>query len=178
MNQLELQFENEEWKPIEGYEGLYEVSNYGRVKSLKHNKIKILKQSKNIDGYIVANLYNNNCITHYVHRLVAKAFIPNPNNLPCINHIDENHSNNYYLNLEWCSYSYNNTFGTRIKRQKETQLLNGYNHNSKQIKCVETNCSFKSISEASKQTNVNASHIGHCCNGIRKTAGGYHWEFV
>ena len=107
----------EEWKDITNFEGLYQVSNLGRVKSLPkvgsggHNGI-ILSQSKDKDGYLLVYLYaNRKKVACKVHRLVAKAFIPNPNNFPQVNHKDEIKDNNCFTNLEWCSPSYNNSYG-------------------------------------------------------------------
>lgn len=106
---LDLQ-EPEIWKDIEGYEGLYEVSNYGRIKSKKFkNKEKIIKSFIGSNGYPTITLYSNN---HFIkkfsiHRLVAQAFIPNPNNYPQVNHIDLNKFNNFYSNLEWCTHNMN-----------------------------------------------------------------------
>lgn len=120
------------WKDIEGYEGWYQVSNLGRVRSveryvnykktgLSFRKSRILKLKSDYYGYRSVNLSVNCKVkTYKVHRLVAQAFIPNPNNLPCINHKDENKSNNFVSNLEWCSIAYNNTYGTRIERTQAT----------------------------------------------------------
>lgn len=112
---------NEEiWKDIEGYEGLYQVSNYGRVKRMfikGAKKETILKLAKNKTGYIRVCLSKNSKKSNkHIHRLVAEAFIPNPNNLPQINHKDENPNNNYVDNLEWCNGKYNTNYGTRNKR--------------------------------------------------------------
>lgn len=113
------------WKDITGYEGLYQVSNLGRVKSLydgghKCFRYLILKPSIN-NGYLYVKLtVNGKCKSKAIHRLVAEAFIPNPDNLEQINHIDENKQNNNIENLEWCTRSYNLTYGTRIRRFKET----------------------------------------------------------
>ena len=115
---------DEIWKPVVGYEGLYEVSNFGRVRSLRRNKI--LKLKNEVDGYIRVTLCNGGTEKLYqVHRLVAQAFIPNPDNLPQINHKDEVKSNNIVTNLEWCTVHYNNTYGTRLQRVRETGLKNG-----------------------------------------------------
>ncbi len=122
------------WKDIKGYEGLYQISNYGRVKSIPrtkkhsyngiaHLKEKILKPIY-INGYQRVSLCKNSKATYmFVHKLVANAFIKNPNNYPEINHIDENKANNIYNNLEWCTHSYNINYGTRNERvsQKEKE---------------------------------------------------------
>ena len=113
------------WKPIEGYEGLYEISSYGRVKSLRRNII--LEPKKEPTGYLRCNLYlNKNMKTVSIHRLVALTFIPNPDNLPCVNHLDEDKTNNSVDNLEWCTVKYNNDYGTRKEKVKMTKLRSGY----------------------------------------------------
>ena len=109
------------FKDIKGYEGLYQVSNLGNVKSLGNDKAKkerILKTGKNIWGYLYVILRKNKKgkIT-YIHRLVANTFIPNVDNLPQVNHKDENKENNCADNLEWCNAKYNNTYGTAIQRR-------------------------------------------------------------
>ena len=110
----------EMWKDIPGYEGLYQVSNLGEVRGLKHkgsNKVKTLKQATNKRGYKRVNLSKNGKKKNYlVHRLVAMTFIPNPDNLPQVNHKDENPSNNNVNNLEWCTSKYNINYGTRNER--------------------------------------------------------------
>lgn len=117
--------EEEIWKPITGFEGLYEVSSYGRVRSLdryvmtkndsfRHYKGRVLIPIKDSKGYLFVQLGRKR---HFaVHRLVGKMFVPNPRSLPCINHIDECRDNNHYSNLEWCSHAYNNSYGTRLHR--------------------------------------------------------------
>lgn len=111
------------WKDIEGYEGLYQVSNLGRVKSLnyaKQGKEKILKDRISATGYKRVNLSKSGeRKTYYVHRLVAETFIPNPNGYSEVNHKDENKSNNNIDNLEWCTSKYNSNYGTRNERQSE-----------------------------------------------------------
>ena len=118
------------WKDIKGYEGLYQVSNFGRVKSLtKYHKTKkgyfskerILKLIRNERGYLLVGLCKNwKKQKVFVHRLVAETFIPNPNNLPQVNHINEfEKDNNSIDNLEWCTCKYNCNYGTRNKRIKE-----------------------------------------------------------
>lgn len=115
----------EEWKEVPGYEGLYEVSNTGNVRSLIKNKI--IKGFINRCGYRLVGLTKNGIFKRFqVHRLVAQAFIPNPDNLPQINHKDENPSNNMVDNLEWCDATYNINYGARTDRVKKTQIENGY----------------------------------------------------
>ena len=134
--------EEEIWKDIKGYEGLYQVSNLGRIRSLdriiyvndelrpiRKIKGKILKLRPNKQGYL-RTIISKNCkiksIT--VHRIVAETFISNSNNLPCVNHIDEDVTNNTVKNLEWCTYDYNNNYGTRSLRESETKLKMNFHH--------------------------------------------------
>lgn len=117
---------DEVFRPVEGYEGLYEVSNLGRVKSLKWGKERILKPGMDGCGYLKANLYKEGKIKHFmVHRLVAQAFIPNPEGLPQINHKDEDKTNNRVDNLEWCTAKYNSNYGTRIEQMVQSRIKNG-----------------------------------------------------
>ena len=106
----------EVWKDIKNYEGLYEVSNFGNVRSLNYNhtnKIKILKPHKNQKGYYLVSLCKNGEVkSHSVARLVAMAFISNPNNYPQVNHKDEDKTNNKVENLEWCNNQYNKRFSS------------------------------------------------------------------
>lgn len=122
------------WRPVEGYEGLYEVSSYGRVKSLDRydrrkcfRKGRILIQNNDGRGYMSVQLCVNGKIKKYlVHRLVSQAFIPNPDVLPEVNHKDENPENNSVTNLEWCDRKYNVNYGTRKDKVRESQLKNGF----------------------------------------------------
>ena len=126
------------WRPVVGYEGLYEISSYGRVRSLDRyvkysngqihlHKGRILSSGKDINGYLMCNLYlNKNMKKVSIHRLVAQAFLPNIDNLPEVNHKDENKTNNRVDNLEWCTAKYNMNYGTRNIRIKETAIKNGY----------------------------------------------------
>ena len=117
---------NEEWRDIEGYEGLYQVSNLGRVKSLNYNHTKserILKGTPDKDGYLRVALFKDGRKDYRVHQLVAKMFIPNPGNLQVINHKDENKQNNTAKNLEWCTVAYNNTYGDRLKKVSEANKI-------------------------------------------------------
>ena len=123
------------WKDIKEYEGLYQINEKGEVKSLpkkagrSQRKAKILKTYTDKDGYIKVILCKNNKTRFLsVHRLLAEAFIPNPLNLPQINHKDENKKNNDLNNLEWCDCKYNINYGTRTKRAMETRLVNEGNN--------------------------------------------------
>ena len=126
---------DEIWKDITGYEGIYQVSNYGNVKAVartlndgRFRKERMLKPYIDRDGYKKATLwYGNNPQKHYfVHRLVALAFIDNPDNYPQINHKDENPANNHVENLEWCDVRYNINYGNR--NIKMAQAIRGENH--------------------------------------------------
>ena len=118
------------WKDVKGFEGLYLVSSFGRVKRVEHESRqrnygeRIKKTGKDKDGYITVMLYKGRkqklC---KVHRLVAEAFIPNPTKLPMINHKDETRENNSVSNLEWCDSTYNNNYGTRNQRLSKTKKL-------------------------------------------------------
>ena len=186
----------EEWKDIDGYVGLYQISNKGRVKSLhrldrlgRPVQEKILKHGYNKDGYWQVMLSKNGKYkTFRVHRLVDKAFISNPDNLPEVNHIDENKENNNVENLEWCTREYNNNYGNRNKKDSEKKKINylGTNNPSaRKVKCVTTGEVFNTMKEACEKYKVNTSHMCDCCKGKRKSAGKHPvtkekliWEYV
>lgn len=159
------------WKDIEGYEGLYQISSLGRVKSLYNSKEIIRKTRINKFGYPYLNLSKNGKKkTFTVHRLVALAFLPNPDNLSQVNHIDEDKTNNRVENLEWCSAKYNANFGTRNMR--------GSFKRYKKIICIETGKIYLSLSEASKQTGFSQSALSSACTGRYKTSFGFHWRYI
>ena len=182
------------WKDIKGYEGLYQVSNLGKIKSLSRkifngknyyiSKEKILKPAKDKDGYVQVLLYKNNRHkTYKVHRLVAMAFIPNPNNLPQINHKDENKQNNRAENLEWCTNKYNCNYGTwkeKVSKANKGKIgLRGSNSpRANKVKCITTGETFNSLIEAEQKYNIKYQNISACCRGKKKTAGGYRWEYI
>ena len=161
----------EEWKNIIDYEGLYQVSNLGRVKSLnyKHTgREKILKSSVDKIGYMYVGLCKNGKRKHYlVHRLVAEVFISNPNNLAQVNHKDENKHNNCVENLEWCDAKYNINYGTATERRRKTNT----NHPSysKVVLQYDLNGNFikewPSTMEVQRQLGIRISHISECCKG-------------
>ena len=178
------------WKDIEGYEGLYQVSNLGRVRSLGRTinrmtrwgtvkpytisgrVLKILTASYNA-CYVHLFDMNGTSTNHTVHRLVAKAFIPNPNNLSDVNHKDENRKNNNVENLEWMSHVDNCNYGTRnersaakIGRQVEQLTLDGHHV-----------AFYQSASAASRMTGIGRKNINECLRLRSQTAGGYHWKY-
>ena len=163
------------WKDIPNYEGIYQVSNLGEVKSLRSNIF--LRPSVKKNGYLQVRLSGK---TFLVHRLVAISFIPNINNFPQVNHIDENKLNNCVWNLEWCSAKYNTNYGTGITRQvakRKGKFCLGDNKRALKCICIETNIVYDCIKSASESTGVSEGNISRCCRGIRKTAGGYHWKY-
>lgn len=168
------------WKDIEGYYGLYQVSNLGNVKSLCQNNMKnnpIMKLCLDKCGYNVITLRNKGKKkTHKVHRLVAQAFIDNPNNLPFVNHKDEVKTNNVSSNLEYCDAKYNTNYGTGIKRRSYKQRFS--NRNRKRVLNIDTGEVFISTMEVQRQLGYNNTAISRCCNGKQKTAYDYHWKYI
>ena len=188
----------EKWKDVKDFEKLYQISNLGNVRSLdtiinckgakgidEHlRKGRILKKHKGTTGYYYINLSKNSKIKQVrVHRLVAETFIPNPNNLPCVNHKDGNKLNNNTSNLEWCSYSYNNSEAYKIglkqnkykgKYGKEAQFskpLLQYTLDNKFIK------EWENASQVKRELGFCAENIRSVCNGRRKQANGYKWKY-
>lgn len=157
------------YKEIDGFEN-YLIYDDGRVWSLYRKKF--LKQQIK-KGYFCVNLRNgSNRKTSTVHRLVAEAFLANPNNLPEVNHRDENKLNNNVWNLEWCTREYNQNFGTRIERIKKSHCRPVL-----QIKNGEIINRFESAKAASKATGFNSSNITRACQGKKKTIGGCVWRY-
>ena len=171
----------EEWKEIRDYEGLYQVRNTGKIKSLNYRhtgREKIMKHSVNKIGYLIVKLYKNRKFKSFiVHRLVAEAFIPNPNNYPCVNHKNEIKDDNRAENLEWCDAKYNNNFGTRKERVAEKTTNGKCSKSVLQIDKTtnEVIAEFPSINEVQRQLGI--SHISECCLGKRNTAGGFKWKY-
>ena len=152
-------------KDIKNYEGLYAITPEGEVWSYKSKKF--LKLTDNGNGYLIVALWKNGERKWYlVHRLVADAYIPNPDNLPQINHRDENKANNSLQNLEWCDCKYNNNYGTKIDRQKKTILQFDLDGNFiREWECA---------ADVGKEVQAN---ICHCLKGKRKSAYGFVWKY-
>ena len=173
------------WKPINGYEGLYEVSNLGRVKSLARIHIMpngaVMKHSEKIlvavddgKGYLRLHLSKDGKVKSFrVHRLVAQAFIQNSNDFPTVNHIDGNKKNNVMDNLEWCTQAENiaHSYSTVLKTKnypkavKATDEFGNVHH-------------FTSQCDAARRTGIAQQNISRCCLGKNKSAGGYVWQYI
>ena len=170
--------DQEIWKDVNGYEGIYKVSNLGNVR-----RNKTLKKNIDTKGYYYVNLSKNGKVKNYrVHQLVAKAFIENKNNFIEVNHIDGIKTNNLVSNLEWCDHKHN------MKHAHDNNLISQEGV-AKSVKCMNDKTkksvlqikngiivqTFESCAEATRKTGIH--HIGLCANGLRKTAGGYEWKW-
>lgn len=175
------------WKDIAGYEGLYKVSNLGRVKSLNYRKTgkeQILTPCKTANEYLRVSLYKN-CISkqHLIHRLIAQTFIENPENLPEVNHIDEDKTNNCVSNLEWCDRKYNNNYGTHNEKILKTKKLRNCETAARIVSQFTLDGKFvneyPSINAATRCTGINQGRICYCCKNIKgyNSAGGYIWKY-
>lgn len=190
----------EVWKPVVGFEGYYSVSNRGRVWS--HHSNRLLKLNPSQGGYVQVHLSVGGVATKRpVHRLVAQAFIPNPEKKPTVNHINEIKTDNDVANLEWATIKEQNVHGTRIERAmahtdwkarsekmdyQSIALKHDYHEiNRKQMKPVLQYdmhgtfiARYESLSEAARILGIGAGHICCCLKGRRKSCGGYQWKYA
>ena len=182
----------ETWVDIEGYEGMYQVSTLGRVRSLDrvvrganamsdsyqiNLKGRILKQGMALNGYLFVVLCKDGKHKHAtVHRLVAETFIPNPDNLPEINHKDENKSNNVVSNLEWCDRSYNVNYGTSLEKRSRKcfKRLEQLTMDGQHV------AYYESVAELVRQSNgkYKANNIYMAARGDNESSYGYRWRYV
>lgn len=184
---FDLKNENMEeiWRSVKGYEELYQVSNYGQIRSVDRfvgyrykgkqriYKGRLLKQVER-NGYLSVSLSKGNNIKQKsIHRLVAEAFLPNPSNLPLVNHIDENKKNNMVSNLEWCSCAYNTNYGSGRKKQAESQqkVVLQYDKDGNLLN------QYPSATIAALKNGYNLKTISQCCRGRTKSAYNYIWRY-
>lgn len=176
---------SEVWRDVVGYEGRYQVSSMGCVKSLERKvpkwdgertvKERILKPGMGGGGYLLVNLYAGGKIRKfYVHRLVCEAFHENPDNKPQVNHLNEDKTDNRACNLEWCTAEENTNFGTRNERSRKTlsKPVGQYTHDGELIKI------WSSAREAQRQAGFNQSNISKVACGKYKQAYGFIWKYV
>lgn len=165
----------EVWKNVKGYEGLYQVSSEGRVKSLKFSKERILKVGKEGGGYLFVNLCKEGKVKKFkVHRLVASTFLPNPDNLLEINHIDEDKTNNRVENIEYCDRSYNINYGNRNEKMAKSRSIPILQF-TKQSDFIRR---WESGTQIEKELGIKQSNISKCCKGKCKTAYGFVWMYA
>lgn len=177
------------WKDIPGYEGKYQVSSFGRVRSLdriddeNHFRKGQIMKTKLLRGYVRVPLRDGKKQKDYqVHRLVASAFIPNPDNLPQVNHKDCNPGNNHVENLEWCDAKYNINYGDR--NEKVSKVLSGRKHdwNCKSVLCYDLDGNFvsryNSVYAAAEVVDRAPTNITACLKGKQKTSGGFVWKYA
>lgn len=163
----------ETWIPIQGFENSYLVSNLGNIWSLRRNKV--LRVRKSTQGYGQVNLSKRGRMTtHRVHRLVATHFLPNPLNLPEVNHLNENKLDNRVENLEWCDRSHNVNYGDRTEKQKTKVSIPVVQLSLDGDKIAV----YPSVIQAARELKLSRSSISECCRGKRETLGGYIWKYA
>jgi hypothetical protein len=178
----------EVWKDIKDYENLYQVSNLGRLRSNCNRKRgtlewKLISVAISQRGYLHATLHKDGIRKNVeIHRLVAQAFIPNPDNLPQVNHKSENKQDNRVENLEWCTASYNSSYGTITERKQDSAIKTGSPKAKRAILCFDKvsgvfKRGFESAHAASRALGFSAEHnIVSCLNGKLKSAYGFVWK--
>ena len=176
------------WRDIKGFEGIFRVSNYGRImgypRRSKDGRIlraRLLTGCKYSNGYLVVNLKYESLIKRVpIHRLVAETFIPNPYNLPMVNHKDENKTNNRVDNLEWCDAKYNTTYGTARDRMRNSLVRNKSKRIRQYSLAGEFIQEFPSIADASNATGAKRSEICSCCKQKESSVSskGFLWRYA
>lgn len=172
------------WKPIKGYENFYEVSSLGRIKSLR--KGIILKSNVSRECYpSVALSVNGVVFRKHIHRFVAETFIPNPQNKPCVDHINTIRTDNRVENLRWVTVTENInnpiTLGKHIgsKRSEKTkEKMRKAQKTMKRVVCIDNGKEYMSLAEAQRKTGIVWNNIWKVCNGERKKAGGFLWKYI
>ena len=171
-------------KDIEGFERLYAITSCGKVWSYRYNNF--LTQGYDKDGYPRVILHKNKkCKTFFIHRLVAQAYLPNPDNLPLVNHKDEVKTHNWVSNLEWCTPWYNTNY--TVKREEALKMGVTYEKvkkpkkrggaNSRQVRCIETGIVYDSGAACARAMSLDPSSIIKACKGKLYQTGGYHFEY-
>lgn len=173
MFEAPVSLEGEEWRPIKDYEGLYEVSNFGRVKSLCAGRWKntmLRKPQPTQNGYMAVMLKKSGKVRQItIHRLVAIAFLDNPDGLREVNHKDEDKKNNRADNLEWCTRKYNQNYNEHYKIYYKPVI---------QLTKDGTKVGrYESLKEAQKATGIPSSYISGVLRGRRRTTGGFRWQY-
>lgn len=176
--------ENEQWLPVPGYEGLYEVSNRGRIRN-RYGKILVQANKVGTDYKRVHLCKNNKAKHHSVHRLVAMAFVPNETGGDVVNHLDHNKSNNNAENLEWCTQKENARYSADEGRYNfpYANLINGRGHNKRSVIATAedgTEYVFESITQAVRFFGISDGRISACCKNKygSKTAYGFRWRYA
>ena len=172
------------WKDIKGYEGLYQISSFGRVKKTR-NKEKIMKGRIRGKGYLAVTLLDKHGEQKdfYIHRLVAEAFIPNLDNLPQVNHKSEIKTDNNVENLEWCDNLYNVNYGTRTKRSAESNMGHSRKGSGKRTKIYQYSMDgrlvkvWNSLLEIYDELGIFRSCIYKCCHGVYNQSHGFIWSY-